>query len=118
MKKEILDIQEKTIGYSTTELRILLNPCKRDENVLLEKITRDDSTVKKLYESAKLSFKETKMLKVVSKHRKLETFECFVCLSSYDSCVMLHLDCDHFFCKECVKETIKQIVYNRLQVTL
>ena len=116
MKRDIFDVQSKMIGYSMTELRILLNLCKWDENVLLEKLTGDEATVKKLHDSAKLPFKRNKIPKVVKKSRKLETIECDVCLSDCDSSMMLRLDCGHLFCAECVEETVKQKVYDRQQV--
>ena len=108
MKKENLDVQ------FVMELRILLNLYKWDENVLLEKLTGNEATLKKLYDSAKLPFK--RVLKAFKTFRQLETLECDVCLSDCDSSMMLNLHCGHFFCKVCMNGTIKQKVYDRQQV--
>ena len=108
MKKENLDVQ------FVMELRILLNLYKWDENVLLEKLTGNEATLKKLYDSAKLPFK--RVLKAFKTFRQLETLECDVCLSGCDSSMMLNLHCGHFFCKVCMNGTIKQKVYDRQQV--
>ena len=113
MEEVIQGVQEMTVGYSKTELRILLNTCKWDESALLEKLTGDEATVKKLYDKAQLPFGKTKTLK---KFRKLQVYECDVCLSDYDSSEMFHLDCGHLFCKECVVDTVRQKIYDRQQL--
>ena len=119
MDEDIAEVKAKLspCELSPTEIRLLLDECNWNELVLFEKITGDKSSMEKLYAKLNISLKKVVPVKrEVSSCEELNFFYCAVCGLTCSSKSMVILDCNHVYCKDCVKTYINDGIQSQQKV--
>jgi len=115
MNQTIQEMECLTSEVNKTEIRLLLNHCKWDKELLMERLYSGPNEKRKLFAASKLSERKQKKSANI---RRGEFTECEICYDNELTTLMVCLPCGHIFCKECVKLTLKEsIMVNRNQVT-
>jgi len=118
MNQTIQEVECLISEVNKTEIRLLLNYCKWDKQLLMERLYSGPNEKRKLYAASKIPSRERKQQNPAKVKRTEEFTECEICYDSELTTLMVTLPCGHIFCKECLKLTLKEsIMVNRNQVT-